>query len=156
MSSGQVRSATLQRFDEGVLLIHYSGHGAITQWANERLLHESDWVSLRNTGRYPFVFVTNCLSGNFASPFYRSIAETFTHSGPRGAIGFFASTGVNTPFGQHQMAQEAYKLLWAGQTQIGPLVTMAKNRIGADGSHLDIIRSWVLIGDPALRLAYPR
>jgi len=156
MSAGAIRGTTIQRFNDGVFLIAYNGHGAITKWADETLLTSADQAGMTNVGRYPFVFVTNCLSANFADSWRTSMSETFTHNGEHGAIGFFASTSANTPWGQHELARELYKLLWAGMSQAGPLVTAAKVRIGATGNHLDIVRGWVLIGDPALRLAYPR
>ncbi len=156
LTSSEVRTQTINSFNEGVFLIQYNGHGAIQQWADERLLYSTDWSATSNTGHLPFVLVTNCLSGHFVSPWYDSIAETFTQSGDVGAIGFFASTGINTPYAQHLLATEIWQLLWKGENEVGLLLTAAKNRIGSGHGHLDVIRSYTLIGDPATKLAYPR
>ena len=47
---------------------------------------------------------------------YAGNLMTFTRNRDRGSIGFFVSTSANTPWGQHLLATETYRLLWRGET----------------------------------------
>jgi len=71
-----------------------------------------------------------------------------------GAVAVWASTGMTGPNDQWTMNEELYRVIFGGgvikgQTQtIGEAARTAKTRI----ADIDIRRTWVLLGDPSMRL----
>ena len=76
----KVISDTLQ---SGVWLVQYTGHGAPTYWASERILRTTDIPGLQNGDRLPVLMSFNCLDGFFIHPFAKSqsIAELMQRQG---------------------------------------------------------------------------
>ncbi len=68
-----------------------------------------------------------------------------------GAVAVWASSGMSVPNGQAAINQELYRLIFApaGQSlRLGEATRRAKAAVG----DTDISRSWILFGDPTMRL----
>jgi hypothetical protein len=90
-----------------------------------------------------------CLNGFFQDPYSESMAEAFLKAEWGGAVAVWASSGLTDPAGQVPMNKELIQLLFNGQgLTIGEAIMVAK-RATADS---DIRRTWILFGDPTLRL----
>jgi hypothetical protein len=74
-------------------------------WAGEYLFENSDVALLLNT-IYPFGIQMTCLNGFFAHWDYYCLAEEMIRFGDRGAIGSFASSGLNYSW-EHELLEHS-------------------------------------------------
>jgi hypothetical protein len=92
-----------------------------------------------------------CLNGYFQDVTLDSFAESLLKAERGGAVAVWASSGMTVPDGQAVINRELYRLLFtpAGQSlRLGEATRRAKVAI----SDSDITRSWILFGDPTMRL----
>src|SRR2546426_6243439 len=103
-----------------------------------------------NGPRLPFVAAMTCLNGFFHSLFpEESLAEALVRAPNGGAIAVWASSSLTSPGGQSAMDRELFRLLFTGAyPTLGEAVAAAKKATG----DIDVRRSWILFGDPAIRL----
>ncbi len=142
------RSDLLNLLNQGQLLVNYVGHGSTKIW-NGNLLTSSDALNLTNYPYLPFLVSMTCLNGFFQDPYSESLAETFLKAERGGAVAVWTSSGLTVPGEQAVMNLELIRLLFNGQgLTIGEAVMRAK-RATTNG---DIRRTWILFGDPTLRL----
>ncbi len=146
--SATARTDLLDLLNQGQLLVNYVGHGSTKIW-NGNLLTSSDAWSLTNSPYLPFLVSMTCLNGFFQDPYSESLAETFLKAERGGAVAVWTSSGLTLPGEQAVMNLELIRLLFNGQgLTIGEAVMRAK-RIVTNG---DIRRTWILFGDPTIRL----
>jgi hypothetical protein len=109
--------------------------------------------SLTNGDHLPFVVALNCLNGWFASPDAYSLGEALVVDPDRGAIGVFASSGYGYAWEQNMMATALLqRLSQGGRPTLGELCTGSKVQAYLDGASTDLLKTYTLLGDPALRL----
>jgi len=143
-------------FDEGALLVHFFGHGGRYIWrtaapdlASQRDLFDlSDVEALKSTGKLPLVLSMTCYSAPFDHPTADSIGEKLLREPGKGAVAVFAASWRNGP------REEWSRILLEELLQpgtVGEALERAKRR----ANHLDLIRQYNLLGDPAMRLALP-
>ena len=134
-------------FTRGTLLMNYLGHGSVEVWSNAF----SSWqaANLRNGDKLPFVVAMNCLNGYFHDLFTDSLAEALVRNPSGGAIAVWASSALTAPHEQTKMNLALYDALFgATSTTVGEAVMKAK----AATKDADVRKSFVLFGDPTLRL----
>jgi len=142
--------------EDGVALAFYSGHGGARVWAEERLLAAEDLPSLAVGERQPVVVALNCLNGFFDAPNEESLSERALREPAGGAIAYLSSTSVSALPGQRAFARAlGARLARADTPRLGDAVRAAEHAIAGEPGADDVLRSWVLMGDPALRLALP-
>lgn len=168
------RSLIRQAINEGTLVIEYAGHGGKDTWADERIFHTSDVVSLRN--RYlPFVVSTTCLNGKFDIPQQfgtHSLSEQFLLR-KHGAIAMLTATRLTYANANAEFDQDLFTVMFTRepfevkqghleiatkQPSIGKIITEAKIRsINRTGNRTWIpgTEQYTLFGDPATPLALP-
>ena len=143
------RAALLNHLNSGQLVVNYVGHGSVDVWAGEELLTAADVYGLHNAARLPLVVTLNCLNGFFHDVYTESLAEAWLKAPHGGAIGVWASSGLTSPGGQAVMNQALIEELFSGE---GVTLGMAVQRAKAAVHSRDIRRTWILFGDPTLRL----
>jgi hypothetical protein len=130
-------------------IVNYIGHGSIEGWSNSAALMSADAGSLTNSGSTPFFVMMTCLNSLFADVSSTSLAEALMQVPNGGAVAVFASTGMTDPPPQSAMNHELYRILAANPTiTIGELVAKAK----AGTTDHDVRTTWMLMGDPTLKL----
>jgi len=150
-----------QTWSAGAALLTYSGHGSVNRWAHEPLLTNQQLPTLQAGDGWPFVISLDCLDGYFMMPpsypgltDTRSLAEVALTLSSRGAIAYFAPSGLGTTYDEQQMILALYDALFRqGEHRLGPLTQAARL---ASGSHL--AQTYTLFGDPAMPLninSYP-
>ncbi len=151
--------AIKEAFNAGRLLIHYAGHGSVYLWAAEKLLQVSDLPALTNQGKLPFILAMTCLEGNFShhnSPTTdnSSLAESIVRHNGGGAVGSWSPTGFGLAVGHMILAEHVADNLFShNQNQVGYLTNQAKYHLYATtGAFRDLIDTYILFGDPGLRL----
>lgn len=141
--------------NNGVLLINYMGHSGYNNWTNEQILTIADIDALYNK-RLPFVITASCSFTRF-DDFKTSGGEVMMLNPNGGALGLISS--ARTVFAQPNMLlniEIAKELLNINAetgriNTIGEAYKLAKNKRAKsnDSNRLP----FVLIGDPAIRLA---
>ncbi|MGA9772807.1 MAG: C25 family cysteine peptidase [Blastocatellia bacterium] len=128
-------------------IISYNGHGTVGEWRGG-MLNNDDALALTNQPLTFFSLMT-CLNGYFADPSLDSLAERLLRAENGGAVAVWASAGQCEPSGQAVLNQEFHRLLFgATPITIGEAASGAKAAV-IDG---DIRRTWILFGDPTMRL----
>ena len=144
------RAELFDRVDDGQLLVNYLGHGSTTIWGQSGLLTSGDLTSQGRPGaRLPLVVAMNCLNGLFQGIYgEESLAEAFLRS-PEGAVAMWASSSITNAVMQSAVNQEFFRLVFSGAfATVGESVAAAKAVV----TDRDVRRSWIFLGDPAMRL----
>ncbi len=141
----------LDGINSGKLLVNYLGHGSVEIWSGDDLLDDAKASNLSNGNRLPMFLVMNCLNGFFHDVYTQSLAEALLLSKNGGAVAVWASSGLTQPEPQLQMDQSAVSLLVGKHLTLGDAVKKAKSTI----TDLDTRRTYILFGDPLLRLRAP-
>ncbi|HEV2722470.1 MAG TPA: C25 family cysteine peptidase [Thermoanaerobaculia bacterium] len=135
--------------NQGQLLVDYVGHGAVELWSLDGIFTSPDATALANGNRLPFVVAMNCLNGYFADLFSYSMAEALLEAPNGGAVAVWASSALTEPNGQQTMNTELMRQLFGGgNLTIGEAVNRAKAAV----TDPDVRKSWILFGDPSMRL----
>ena len=140
-----VNNALRQRLDYGCLLFNYIGHGSVEYIGTERYIELSDITNYSNRDQLSLFVTSTCSYGRFDKLSPTSGSELLLHA-DGGAIGVITAS---RPIGHIEKfnADICLNALTPGNT-IGDALRLAKNATSV--SH-----SFVLLGDPALRLSLP-
>ncbi|HEV2722845.1 MAG TPA: C25 family cysteine peptidase [Thermoanaerobaculia bacterium] len=140
--------AVIDAFNGGALLMNYVGHGSVDIWSSD-VFDAAAAYALTNGDKLPFVVTMNCLNGYFHDLFQESLAEALLKNGSGGAIGVWASSALTSPDQQLRVNLALYRQLFGGGTStIGDAILKAKQ----DTNDIDVRRTWILFGDPTLKL----
>lgn len=146
-AQADARSLVLEHLEEESTWLNYVGHGSLALWGDEKLLQrEDEWE------KAAVVTVWACLSAYFVHPEQDSLAEVWLRSAQGGAVAFVGPTGETYLHHQEPFAGTFYQEIQAGRS-IGEALLAAWKAAGDDA--LDVVRSYLLLGDPALRLYAP-
>jgi hypothetical protein len=161
INRGQIGTpAARQRLLDGIAsgqkIVNYVGHGSPGSWRNN-LLSSADAMALQNAGRYPLFVAMTCLNGQFQHPQLNPLAVALMNAPQGGAIAVWASSGFTLPSRQAIMNQQLYTLLFSSTSLKGAqstLITLgeATTKAKASVSDLDVRRTWILLGDPSMKL----
>lgn len=154
-----VRKALLDQFDDGVLMVNYSGHGSADVLSHEKVLDKNDMLNINST-RLPLWIAASCDINPFDAT-TASFGENALLNSSGGAIGVFSTTRtvystlnkrMNMLFTDYVLGRDESGLRYS----IGDAVRLAKTSLVTSGSdYQDYSENklhFVLLGDPALRL----
>lgn len=140
----------------GTLVLNYAGHGGIGLWAKENALYNGLVSELRSAEHPPVVLSMTCLDGFWDYPNNESLAETLIRQPAGGAVATFSPTGLGLTDGHEQLQIGFYNALFAGRAgRLGAATIAARLALFASGEAPDLIDTYTIFGDPALRLAVP-
>ena len=147
MDENAAKSALFDAINRGQRMVSYHGHGSVDNWRGN-LLSSNNAALLVNKDRLPVFVMMSCLNGYFNDVVVESLSESLIKA-QGGAVAVWASSSMTYPTGQELMNQELYRLLLADRDlTLGEAVIRAK----AATLDLDVRRTWVLFGDPTMRL----
>jgi hypothetical protein len=149
LDAAAAKQALMGAINRGQRLVNYTGHGSVDQWKGDLLTNE-DANMLANSGRFSVFLMMTCLNGYGQDPALDGLAEALMKAENGGAVAVWASSGMTNPDAQAQMNQELYRLLFGGESglTIGELIQRAKAQIG----EADVRRTWLLLGDPTMKI----
>ncbi len=127
------------------LLMTYVGHGSVELWSAGGF-NGAAASQLANVKR-PIVAAMTCLNGYFHDVYTTSLAEALIENPNGGAAAVWASSTLTEPVAQLQMAEELFRRLFSGAT-LGDAARSSK----AATTDNDVRRSWILFGDPSMKL----
>ncbi len=149
MTLDEARRQLYEQLGAGQLLVTYLGHGSVDRWHTQGLLTTSAVHGLANAPRLPIVLSMTCLNGFFHDLYTESVAEALIRARQGGAVAVWASSGLTRPTPQTDVQQALVThLLRDERPTLGEAIRAAKASI-ADA---DVRRTWILLGDPTLRL----
>jgi hypothetical protein len=90
-----------------------------------------------------------CLNGYSHDPYLDSLGESALKAQNGGAVAVWASSGFTDSQPQFVMNLELYRQLFGGQpVRLGQAIKNSKTAIADQ----DVRRTWILFGDPAMRM----
>jgi uncharacterized repeat protein (TIGR01451 family) len=156
LADGQDPSAVSQQIfaaiNQGALIVNYTGHGSEEQWSFEDLFDDTSAANLTNSDRLPVFLLMDCLNGFFHDVYANSLSNALMFAPNGGAVAVWASSGFTNAPPQTQMDQALLSLLSANPAMpLGRAILQAKSGI----TDPDVRRTWILFGDPAMKLPLP-
>ncbi len=155
-SAPDVNKAIDEAMKKGLLIMNYTGHGSETRWASETILNISMINTFDNFERLPLYVTATCEFGRHDDPRIISGGEYLLLNPAGGAIALvttsrpvFSSTNymLNQAF-----YENVFKKTGGAYPDMGTVFMHTKNG-SLNGS---INRNFSLLGDPSMKLAYPR
>lgn len=150
-----VNAAIDNRLDIGTLMWTWVGHGGELGLAHERIVQISQINGWKNFDNLPLFITATCEFTRFDDP-QRTSAGEFVFLNPNGGgIALLSTTRLvySSPNFDllNAFTYAAFETIDQGNPRLGDLVRVTKNN-GPFGVNS---RAFALVGDPALRLAYP-
>jgi hypothetical protein len=146
-----------QRINAGSSLVAYFGHGSVSMWGKDRLFTVEDVSALSNQGIYPVFLNMTCLTGLFTHPEIDSLAETLLWQPRAGAVAVLAPTSLTLATDQSFLSNAFVDAYLAEPSRpIGDVLLEARRQIPESlGGAQDVLQTFLLFGDPAMRLKQP-
>jgi hypothetical protein len=141
---------------EGGLFFNYVGHGSANRWSGLPLLTTADLPRLANGSRLPIVLSWTCLDGYWCYPGLPCLEEELLIGQDKGSVAGFSPTGLGLATGHDLLWRGFYRSIYqAGTRELGLAAIDAKLALWATGTFPDLIATYTVFGDPALRLPLP-
>lgn len=147
-----------KRVQKGCLIMNYTGHGGELGWAHERILENSTINSWKNINNMPLFFTATCEFSRWDDPERTSAGEYVFLNTEGGGIALMSTVrvvyaGPNFNLNLHYFNNAFTPLSNGKMPTLGDVYEYMKNQY--DG-YIVNGRNFTLIGDPALRIAYPK
>jgi hypothetical protein len=142
--------------NQGAALVSYVGHGNIDRWgvwSGGRLFDVAAAGRLTNGVRLPLVVTATCLNGFFVHPYSDdTMAEILVRQADGGAIAAWSPTALGAPGEQALLFEAFFNALFGGAPTLGDAIAQAQAAAYRQGVSRELIETFTLFGDPALRL----
>lgn len=143
------------RVGNGALLLNYTGHGGEIGLAHESLLEINDIQSWNNMNNMPLFITATCEFSRYDDPARVSAGEYAYSQNQGGMIGLLTTSrltfsGSNFTLNKY-IIENTFKKTNGKYPSLGEIIRASKVSAGSITNN----RNFVLLGDPALRLAYP-
>ncbi|HOW26271.1 MAG TPA: type IX secretion system sortase PorU [Bacteroidales bacterium] len=150
-----VNAAINDQVEKGALIINYTGHGGEVGWAHERVLEVADINSWINYDRMPVFVTATCEFSRFDDPARTSAGEFVFLNRAGGGLALFTTTRATFGSPNYSLNKSfysyAFRKIDGHFPTMGDIILYSKRQSGSDNNG----RKFVLLGDPAQRLAYP-
>ena len=132
---------------QGQKIVNYNGHGSVSLWRGN-ILTNSDAAAMTNSQKLSVFVMMTCLNGYFNDPVARKPERECDESERRSSRSMGIGSAVRA-IRTSDDEQELYRLLFDGSgLTLGEATAKAK----AGVSDVDVRRSWIYFGDPAMKL----
>jgi hypothetical protein len=152
----EVESLFQEEVNTGVLFLNYVGHSNTTGWSAERIFTQEQARSLRNRN-LGFWFTASCEFTRFDG-YSVSGGESLFLNPNGGAIAVYSASRVVYDGPNDKLNEKLFDILFERDEEGKPLRLGDIYRLSKQGSTLlgDSNKlSFIMLGDPALRLTYP-
>ncbi|MCS7004571.1 MAG: type IX secretion system sortase PorU [Cytophagales bacterium] len=163
-TSPLVREKLEEQILKGALIINFNGHGSEDAWCSERILERNQIPRWTNLNNMPLFLTATCEFGRFDNPGIRSGAEEAILNGRGGAIALLTTTRPVYSSSNEILSDAFYSVVFepvrGEMPRLGDILMRTKNisALGTGGKSDGgvINRNFTLLGDPSMRLAYPK
>jgi hypothetical protein len=147
-----------KRVQKGCLIVNYTGHGGELGWAHERTLENSTINSWRNLNNMPLFFTATCEFSRWDDPERTSAGEYVFLNPNGGGIALLSTVRVVYAGPNFNLNLHFFNNAFTPQSNgkmptLGDVYEIMKNQY--DG-YIVNGRNFTLIGDPSMRIAYPK
>ncbi|WP_338763261.1 type IX secretion system sortase PorU [Bernardetia sp. ABR2-2B] len=154
--SPKVRESLNQNVNNGSLIVNYMGHGSEASLATEAVVDLASVSNWKNLNNLPMFVTATCEFGRYDNPQVFSVGERLMTNEDGGGIALVTTTRPVTASTNFILAKAFYnnvfKRLPNGEMpRLGDVIKATKNE-----SLSKLNRNFTLLGDPALRLNYPK
>jgi Peptidase family C25 len=161
-----VNKAINDRINSGCLIFNYTGHGNENGLAHERVVTTEDINSWKNYGKLPLFITATCEFSRFDDMDINIVSHKMTGktsagemvllNNEGGGIALMSTTRLVYSEPNYELNRNildcAFRRDRQGNTlTLGEIMKTAKNRSGSGNNK----RNFTLLGDPALKLAFP-
>ncbi len=151
-----VNEAINTRIEKGTLIMNYTGHGGEVGWAHERVLENSDINSWKNMNKLTVMVTATCEFARYDDPGRVSAGELVFLNPNGGGISLFTTARATFGGSNLSLNKGFYEFVFEKENgehyAMGDLIKLAKLESQANETN---DRKFVLLGDPALKIAYP-
>lgn len=148
-----IETAIQKKLEEGSLLINYTGHGNTEYLSDEQVIKQSDIKQATYT-RLPLWVTASCDFTRFDDTNTTAGEDVFLNK-TSGGIALYTTSRVVYSEPNFRINKQLIENLFSKNNGIrltlGDVMKITKQKLGDDANKLN----FVLIGDPALKLAYP-
>jgi hypothetical protein len=153
--TADANTEVIQQLNQGVGVLTYVGHGSMNVWAQEKILRTED-ASVLNNNALPFMMTMTCLVGYFHHPQAISMGEELLFNPNGGVVAALVPTSESLATDQSALASSIYTHLFGDAPTVGEAIMLGKRDLSAERDLMqDLIETFTLLGDPALRLQRP-
>lgn len=149
----EVNNKLNEQVGEGALIINYTGHGGLIGWSEELILDVPMINSFDNLDNLPLFITATCEFSRFDNPEFTSAGEYVFLNEKGGGIALLTTTRLAYAHANIIVNKRIYTDLLKREDgsipRLGDIIRMAKNPSSSN------FLNFTLLGDPALRLAFP-
>ena len=147
-----------RRIEKGALILNYTGHGGELGLAEERIVDVPQILNWKNKNNMPLFVTATCEFSRFDDPDRTSAGEYCLLNENGGAIGLMttvrlAFSGLNYILNDKFYNHALSPMPNGKMPHIGDLYLLTKRDLAPGNSQY---MNFVILGDPALKLAYPQ
>ncbi|KAF0130630.1 MAG: hypothetical protein FD155_1440 [Bacteroidetes bacterium] len=151
----EVNEAINKRVERGSLIINYSGHGGEVGWTEERILQIADITSWRNRNKLPVFITATCEFSRYDDAERTSAGEMVFLNPFGGAIAMFTTaratySTTNLRLNKAIFNDNIFTKINGQYPRFGDVIR--KSKLTGDAND----RKFVLLGDPALQISFPK
>ncbi|GAB4530470.1 MAG: hypothetical protein Fur0018_17780 [Anaerolineales bacterium] len=141
----------------GTFFLNYIGHASLNRWAHEQIFVNANVNDLTNRQQLPVVLSMTCLDGFWLFPnaSQSSLQEDMLRAPNGGSVAAFSPTGLGVATGHDYLNRGFYDAVFQNNATLGAASIAAKFNLFASGSNYDLIETFTIFGDPALRFPLP-
>jgi hypothetical protein len=160
-----IHDAIMAAFDADAFMVQWLGHASRVRWGSVRsptsglsMLRNTDVPNLAANDAWPLTFAYSCVSGYFVNidGNLQSLGETLVNTAGRGAVADLSPAGFHILPVLEELNRTVMQAIFQDRIgRIGPAVDAARLAFLAGGGQSDLIDTYILFGDPALKLRLP-
>ncbi len=169
-----VNEALVNAFNSGSLVINYSGHGNYLRLADEAIFSSTEIPLISNANKLPLVITASCDFYPYDDPTKKSLGQQLlfgagsigagsggSNAGASGAIALLTTPRLVFAYSNKIINENYFVAAHKPDANTGLLPTLgeavknAKNLTVQQSRDFINTRKFALLGDPAMRLAYP-
>jgi hypothetical protein len=147
-AGAETRARLLGMLNAGPLVVGYVGHGTEDLWAG-KMLTSGDAAMLTNSGRPSLYLPMTCLNNAFQDVYKTGVGKALLLAPDAGAFAVLATSALGNADQQSLMNRRMLREFQGGAPTLGDAIIRAK----AQGGNQVLNKTFILLGDPATRIA---
>jgi len=151
----EVNDAIKARMEKGALVMNYTGHGGETGLAHESIINEADVENWSNYNALPLFITATCEFSRFDDPGLISAGEKTLLNPNGGSIGLLSTTRLAFSHTNFILNKRVFLEAFKRNEETGEYPRLGDLVIASKTPMDDNLYNFVLLGDPAMKLAYP-
>ena len=160
-TSPEVNQTIIDQLYSGKLIFNYSGHGNYQQLSSYSIFSNQDAKSINNSKRLPLFITSTCDFIPYDDPSKSSLGSYMLQGSKNGAIALLTTprlvfAGGNQIVNDNFLKYALQKNPLGNYLSLGEAFRFSKNYTSQTISDVINIRKFSLIGDPALKLSFPK